>query len=95
VAVFSPFENLTDPRVERTRAHDLFDVVVVSLCATIAGADSWLDVERFGNDRLAPLARRRLRCRSIMEPFLGVRQAVARPQLPRLGNFCPIEWITL
>ena len=52
VAVFSPFENLTDPRVERTRAHELFDVVVVALCATIAGADSWLDVERFGNDRL-------------------------------------------
>jgi predicted transposase YbfD/YdcC len=52
VAVFSPFETLTDPRVERTRAHDLFDVVVVGLCATIAGADSWLDVERFGNDRL-------------------------------------------
>ena len=53
IAVFTPFENLTDPRVERTRWHDLFEVVVVALCGTIAGADSWVDAERFGNERLA------------------------------------------
>lgn len=52
VAVFTPFEDLTDPRVERTRVHDLFDLVVVALCGTIAGADSWVDIQRFGNDRL-------------------------------------------
>jgi len=52
VAVFTPFEDLTDPRVERTRAHDLFEIVVVALCGTIAGADSWADVERFGHGRL-------------------------------------------
>ncbi len=28
VAVFSPFENLSDPRIERTRRHELFDVLV-------------------------------------------------------------------
>jgi predicted transposase YbfD/YdcC len=53
VAVFTPFENLTDPRVERTRRHELFDLIVVALCGTIAGADSWADIERFGNGRLA------------------------------------------
>lgn len=53
VSVFTPFENLTDPRVERTRVHDLFDLVVVALCGTIAGADSWVDIERFGKQRLA------------------------------------------
>jgi predicted transposase YbfD/YdcC len=52
VAVFTPFEDLTDPRVERTRVHDLFELVVVALCGTIAGADTWADIERFGNDRL-------------------------------------------
>lgn len=52
VAVFTPFEDLTDPRIERTRVHNLFEVVVVALCATIAGADSWADIERFGNYRL-------------------------------------------
>jgi len=53
VAVFTPFEILTDPRVERTRRHDLFELVVTALCATIAGSDSWMDMERFGNERLA------------------------------------------
>lgn len=52
VAVFTPFEDLTDPRIERTRVHDLFELVVVALCGTLAGADSWVDIERFGNDRL-------------------------------------------
>jgi predicted transposase YbfD/YdcC len=52
VAVFSPFEELTDPRIERTRHHNLFEVLVVALCGTISGADSWTDVERFGEDRL-------------------------------------------
>lgn len=53
VAVFTPFENLADPRVERTREHALFDLLVVALLGTIAGADSWVDIERFGNARLA------------------------------------------
>lgn len=52
VAVFTPFEDLTDPRVKRTRIHNLFELVVVALCGTIAGADSWADIERFGNHRL-------------------------------------------
>jgi predicted transposase YbfD/YdcC len=51
-AVFTTLENLTDPRIERTRRHELFDLLVVALCGTIAGSDSWLDIERFGNERL-------------------------------------------
>jgi hypothetical protein len=39
--VFTTFENLTEPRMERTRRHELFDLVVVALCGTLAGADSW------------------------------------------------------
>lgn len=52
VAVFTPFENLTDPRVKRSRRHELFDLVVVALCGTLAGSDSWADIERFGNERI-------------------------------------------
>ena len=53
VAVFTPFAELSDPRMARTRVHDLFDIVVVALCGTIAGADGWADIERFGKERLA------------------------------------------
>jgi predicted transposase YbfD/YdcC len=42
------FADLPDPRVDRTRKHALGDILVIALCATIAGADSWEEVERFG-----------------------------------------------
>ena len=51
-AIFTTFANLTDPRLARTRRHELFDLVTVALCATIAGANSWADMERFGNEKL-------------------------------------------
>jgi hypothetical protein len=53
VEVFTTFETLTDPRIHRTRRHELFDMVVVALCGTIAGGSTWADIERFGNERLA------------------------------------------
>jgi predicted transposase YbfD/YdcC len=42
------FAALADPRVERTRRHELLDIVTIALCAVICGADSWVDVELFG-----------------------------------------------
>lgn len=37
-----------DPRVQRTRRHDLQAILAVALCATIAGADNWVEVAEFG-----------------------------------------------
>jgi predicted transposase YbfD/YdcC len=48
VAILTRFEKLTDPRVERTKQHLLLDMVTIALCAAICGADSWVDVEKFG-----------------------------------------------
>lgn len=42
------FANLTDPRVERTKEHLLLDIVVIAICAILAGADSWVAVAAFG-----------------------------------------------
>ncbi len=47
-AIRTHFADLPDPRVERTRRHALLDVVTIALCAVICGADSWVEVERFG-----------------------------------------------
>lgn len=52
VAIRANFSNLMDPRVERTKQHLLPDMVVITLCAAICGANSWADVERFGNTKL-------------------------------------------
>ena len=47
-AIFTHFENLTDPRVKRTQVHKLLDILVIAQCAAICGANTWVDVERFG-----------------------------------------------
>jgi len=46
------FGNLTDPRIDRTKLHKLLDILVIAICAIIAGADNWEDVEEFGNARI-------------------------------------------
>ena len=42
------FATLTDPRVERSRAHLLVEIVTIALCGVICGADDWVAVETFG-----------------------------------------------
>ena len=49
-AFFSHFEDLADPRMERTKLHVLTDMIFIALCAAICGAEDWADVERFGTD---------------------------------------------
>jgi predicted transposase YbfD/YdcC len=51
------FEDLTDPRMERTRRHVLQDILVIALCAMIANANTWVDIERFGKTKLDFLRR--------------------------------------
>jgi predicted transposase YbfD/YdcC len=51
--VYKHFENLTDPRVNRGRNHELVEMVFLALTATICGAQGWADVERFAQSKLA------------------------------------------
>ena len=50
-AIWSDFEGLKDPRVERTRRHQLMDIVIISVLAVVAGADGWSDIVQFAEDR--------------------------------------------
>jgi predicted transposase YbfD/YdcC len=47
------FADLPDPRIDRTKRHALLDILTIAVCAVLAGADSWVDVERFGRAKLA------------------------------------------
>ena len=42
------FASLEDPRIDRTRLHSLLSIVTIAICAVIAGAQSWNDIEEFG-----------------------------------------------
>src|SRR5512145_3016316 len=48
-------EHLTeveDPRIDRTKRHQLLDIMVIAICAVICGADDWVAIERFGRAKL-------------------------------------------
>jgi len=38
--LFAPFfENLTDPRLDRTKRHSLPDIIILAVCATLGNAN--------------------------------------------------------
>src|SRR5215467_4997885 len=51
------FANLEDPRVDRTKHHQLLAIITIALGAVICGADTWVDVEEFGKAKRAWLER--------------------------------------
>ena len=42
------FQILEDPRTGHARRHELLDIIVITLCAVICGADNWVEIEEFG-----------------------------------------------
>ena len=40
--VVEHFAGLVDPRVERAKRHELLDLVVITICGVICGADNWV-----------------------------------------------------
>jgi len=47
------FGGIRDPRIDRCKRHQLLDILVIAICAIICGADDWVEVETFGNRKLA------------------------------------------
>ncbi|MEW5856307.1 MAG: ISAs1 family transposase [Cyanobacteriota bacterium] len=42
------FSDLDDPRVERTKRHQLIDIITIAILAVICGADGWVSIETYG-----------------------------------------------
>ena len=51
-SVRAHFAAVPDPRIERTKRHQLLDIITIAICAVLCGADSWVDVEVFGQAKL-------------------------------------------
>lgn len=47
-SILEHFADLEDPRLERTKEHLLLDIVAIAICAVLCGADSWVDIESYG-----------------------------------------------
>lgn len=49
--VIEHFGKLKDPRINRTKRHPLENILMMSLCGTICGAETWNDLELFAEAR--------------------------------------------
>ena len=47
------FSEVTDPRVTRTRRHGLLEILTIAFCAVLSGADDWVAVATFGQEKVA------------------------------------------
>ena len=46
------FSKITDPRGPNV-THQLFDIIAIAIMGTICGADGWVEIEQFGNQKLS------------------------------------------
>jgi predicted transposase YbfD/YdcC len=56
-SILKHFANLDDPRDERGKDHNLLDIVAIAICAVICGAESWVDMELYGQSKQEWLAK--------------------------------------
>ena len=43
---------LEDPRARHLTDHKLVEIIIIAICGVICGAETWTDIELFGNERL-------------------------------------------
>jgi predicted transposase YbfD/YdcC len=48
VSIRHCFAEVPDPRREHMRLHNLWDIIAVTILAVVAGADSWVEVAKYG-----------------------------------------------
>src|SRR5215208_6423457 len=48
LSLFDSLGHVPDPRLERTRLHQLVDILVIAVCATICAAETWEEIAEFG-----------------------------------------------
>ncbi|WP_424100283.1 ISAs1 family transposase [Moorena producens] len=49
--IYEHFSDLKDPRVDRSKLHKLIDIITITICAVISGADTWVDIELYGKTK--------------------------------------------
>jgi predicted transposase YbfD/YdcC len=85
------FAKLKDPRRRHRRLHHLQDILVIALCAVIAGAQDWQEIETFGRKR-----------RDWLQRFLGLPNGIPSHDTfervfnrinPQAFQACFREWV--
>jgi len=65
LSLIEHFKDLPDPRVDRTKDHDLIDILVIAVCTLLCAGESFNDMEDFGHAKHA-----------WFKTFLGLRNGI-------------------
>ena len=52
-SIVEHFRPLEDPRIERTKKHNLLDILVIAVCTLLSGVEGFQDMELFGKSKRA------------------------------------------
>ena len=86
------FADVPDPRIDRTKKHALADILLVTLCAVVAGAESRDSMATFGKSKLDWLKKFVPLANGIPSPDTFER-VFARLN-PKAFQKCVVEWLT-
>ena len=91
ITIADHFSELEDPRIERTKRHKLIDIITITICAVICGADGWNDIELYGNCKYKWLKKFQERTNGIPshDTFARVFSLLNPEQLQQ----CFLKWI--
>lgn len=45
------FSIIPDPRIERAKRHLLIDIIAIAICAVISGANQWIEIEAYAQEK--------------------------------------------
>jgi predicted transposase YbfD/YdcC len=65
LSLIEHFKTLADPRVDRTKDHDLIDILIIAVCTLLCGGESFDDMEDFGHAK-----------HDWFKTFLGLRNGI-------------------
>jgi predicted transposase YbfD/YdcC len=51
-SILEHFSLITDPRREHKKKHDIIDIIAITICAVLCGADDWVAIEDFGQAKI-------------------------------------------
>ena len=71
------FDDVTDPRIDRHKEHALLDIIGLTICAVVAGADTFVGISRFGASR-----------KEWLKQFLELKNGIpSHDTLGRVGDY--------
>jgi predicted transposase YbfD/YdcC len=85
------FSSLEDPRVERHKRHELLDMIVLTICAVISGAEGWEAIEQFGKSKRDWL-RRGIELKNGIPSHDCIARVIARIEPTKMTE-CFMAWV--